>query len=844
MVGYPEKVDVSENWPTSPEYYNSSIIVNADGEIAGGYRKSHLYTVDETWALEGQDGFFCGDIAGVENVTLGISTDLAFVTLYRRPIQPSSLNMLLRVISSLTNTLLHSPYRFRSAFTDHEFAFHVLNCHSNLVIVSLAWPTSQDAHFFRQAPREPDMETLMYWMARLGPIIHRQTDEETIVVFANRTGIDGKITYAGTSAVLGIRDGEVNVYGILGRSDREVLVVDTNQEPLGKLVYRQDGPFVHGQTSYSTEEHPKLEPSPPPPPPPPARPPRASSQTIPGTPNLAKASPTVESTWTRVKTKGGHEQNQARTKVNPMNDKDTTPQKRAREIPKLSLNTGPAVTGRSMLSGIPTSICPIPTPISPRALFSIPPAETWTNRYIDDQHVVPTPHPNVFTPSQATAAGHILGGEVIIASAVSIDEGRGRFFNWEMDNAPIHAPHSPPHSPTQPAARSDFSHFSGFSPMPAGGRSGHPASYYQRVEPARGSNFGPRPSTFGKLQETREVILPVRTMGTATPPPALIPSNKPSRSGSPNSRPRDGTASVSSSRLGTSSTREPARTATALSSISLPHNLSPAPKSAEGGEESRDRPRCPEHSSFGRPRHQGASYDGTPREPERTGSVSVETDGRESIDLTQFRVIEEYNTDKCPVHRSRSTLRTHGPVKRSPAANPQRNRSPSALGQKASTQGAATEPVSSKAAEPGIQKPNNPANLPRKKSGRSFAASQRPSSVLEVHCSGLTSVNGANSRVEHGGSGPTRSASTFPLSPTEQRVRSRWVDDRLAVLSNSVPPIIPPPSNQDFGINFKEPATPKAMFIMYDSSGGDDDAVLANQTIHCIAQVRPSAISI
>ncbi|CAI4210947.1 unnamed protein product [Parascedosporium putredinis] len=263
VVGYPEKVDMSKNWPASPEYYNSSIIVNADGEIAGGYRKTHLYTVDETWALEGQDGFFCGDIAGVENVTLGISTDLAFVTLHRRPIHPFSLNMLVRVISHLANTLLHSPYRFRSAFTDHEFAFHVLNCHSNLVVVSLAWPTSQDAHLFRRAPQEPDMETLMYWMTRLGPIIHRETDQETIVVFANRTGVDDKITYAGTSAVLGIRDGEVNVYGILGRSDKEVLIVDTNQEPLGKLVYRQDGPFVHGQTVYPTEEHPKLEPSPP-----------------------------------------------------------------------------------------------------------------------------------------------------------------------------------------------------------------------------------------------------------------------------------------------------------------------------------------------------------------------------------------------------------------------------------------------------------------------------------------------------------------------------------------------------------------------------------------------------
>ena len=77
VVGYPEKVDVSDKWPASPEYYNSAIIVNQDGETSGGYRKSHLYSIDETWALEGQDGFFSGEIAGVDNAVLGISMDIA-----------------------------------------------------------------------------------------------------------------------------------------------------------------------------------------------------------------------------------------------------------------------------------------------------------------------------------------------------------------------------------------------------------------------------------------------------------------------------------------------------------------------------------------------------------------------------------------------------------------------------------------------------------------------------------------------------------------------------------------------------------------------------------------------
>jgi protein N-terminal amidase len=72
VVGYPEKVDVAEQWPTSPEYYNSAIMVNSEGETVVNYRKSFLYAVDETWALESRDGFFEGYIPGLGNTAMGI----------------------------------------------------------------------------------------------------------------------------------------------------------------------------------------------------------------------------------------------------------------------------------------------------------------------------------------------------------------------------------------------------------------------------------------------------------------------------------------------------------------------------------------------------------------------------------------------------------------------------------------------------------------------------------------------------------------------------------------------------------------------------------------------------
>jgi hypothetical protein len=80
------------------------------------------------------------------------------------------------------------------------------------------------------------METLSYWLARLEPLIRAETEGEIICVFANRSGMEGEAVYAGTSAVLGIHAGEVKVYGILGRGEKELLVVDTNKRPQAKLV--------------------------------------------------------------------------------------------------------------------------------------------------------------------------------------------------------------------------------------------------------------------------------------------------------------------------------------------------------------------------------------------------------------------------------------------------------------------------------------------------------------------------------------------------------------------------------------------------------------------------------
>jgi len=204
-VGYPEKVDITPKWPANPEYYNSAITVNSEGETIANYRKSFLYYTDETWALEGPDGFYDGEIEGLGNVAMGICMDL-------------------------------NPYKFETPWSAWEFAYHVLHKQANLVVLSMAWNTREDARSYSRSPKAPDMETLSYWLARLEPLIRAEDEGEIIVVIANRCGTEGDAVYAGTSTVLGIEEGEVKVYGILGRGERELLVVDTDEPPQAKLV--------------------------------------------------------------------------------------------------------------------------------------------------------------------------------------------------------------------------------------------------------------------------------------------------------------------------------------------------------------------------------------------------------------------------------------------------------------------------------------------------------------------------------------------------------------------------------------------------------------------------------
>lgn len=108
----------------------------------------------------------------------------------------------------------------------------------------MAWITEEDCERFTQFPNEPDLEALTYWVRRLEPVIRDESRDEIVFVFCNRTGIEGASVYSGTSAVIGIHQGEVKVYGLLGRGVKDLLVVDTDDPPLANLILRGRGKTV------------------------------------------------------------------------------------------------------------------------------------------------------------------------------------------------------------------------------------------------------------------------------------------------------------------------------------------------------------------------------------------------------------------------------------------------------------------------------------------------------------------------------------------------------------------------------------------------------------------------
>lgn len=182
------------------------------GEILASYRKTFLYYTDETWAAEGDTGFFAGQLGTLGKACMGICMDI-------------------------------NPKRFEAPWSAYEFATHCVDAETPLVVLSMAWLTRLLPRQLLDTAAQPDLETLGYWLERFAPVVKAKTEGGVVVVLANRCGTEPGVVagvsqgqdeegnevvgYAGTSCVLMVDEGEVKIFDILGKAEERLLRIDT-----------------------------------------------------------------------------------------------------------------------------------------------------------------------------------------------------------------------------------------------------------------------------------------------------------------------------------------------------------------------------------------------------------------------------------------------------------------------------------------------------------------------------------------------------------------------------------------------------------------------------------------
>ena len=156
-----------------------------------------------------------------------------------------------------------NPYKFIAPWDAYEFANHVLDSGAELVVLSMAWLshslTKEEINGDRRT--EPELETLSYWVERFRPVV--AGERQVIVVIGNRCGIEGgdvcntstgagdmpetaEVCYAGSSTVIRIGKGKVELWDVLGKGEERCLLVDTEEAPRYVL---QTGPGQQGENT-------------------------------------------------------------------------------------------------------------------------------------------------------------------------------------------------------------------------------------------------------------------------------------------------------------------------------------------------------------------------------------------------------------------------------------------------------------------------------------------------------------------------------------------------------------------------------------------------------------------
>ncbi|CCE66075.1 hypothetical protein TPHA_0O01060 [Tetrapisispora phaffii CBS 4417] len=124
VIGMPE-IYIDHNDNDREIFYNSSLMVNKEGEILYRYRKSFLYTQDYKWGCEENP-------EGYQNFDLefkGKGTNLT----------TGEKNIDVTLKTGLGLCMDMSPYKFKSPFHDYEYSTWHLDHGTELMIFSMCW---------------------------------------------------------------------------------------------------------------------------------------------------------------------------------------------------------------------------------------------------------------------------------------------------------------------------------------------------------------------------------------------------------------------------------------------------------------------------------------------------------------------------------------------------------------------------------------------------------------------------------------------------------------------------------------------------------------------------------
>lgn len=247
LLGYPEKVLTTNDF----KIYNSAAMISPAGSLIFNYRKSFLYETDEQWGCEeSPDGFQTFDLTIKEHTfktAIGICMDL-------------------------------NPYKFTAPFDKYEFANFCYDKDVDLILLPTAWLNSSWSEDWKDddiqkyakyygnqlAPEinnknenndvmldsdasefdreNPDGRTARYWIMRMNPLYTKpHIGKKKLVVVCNRSGMEGKMMYGGSSSIIRFNGGpshkstwsqqlyiDFDLFGTMGQGTEGVLVRDVD----------------------------------------------------------------------------------------------------------------------------------------------------------------------------------------------------------------------------------------------------------------------------------------------------------------------------------------------------------------------------------------------------------------------------------------------------------------------------------------------------------------------------------------------------------------------------------------------------------------------------------------